>query len=130
MRFFNYLFIVYFSLGACFPRNDFSQLLKINDLLEHYELHQKEANALGETITFTEFILLHFSNADGHEHKNENGHDNLPLKNFTTSMVLCLVNPLTLNTFYNPFIERSLPEFKSHYIQTIAFDIFHPPKNA
>lgn len=125
-----YIMIFYFTLGACIPKCDFSQLLKINDLMEHYELHQKEAIALGKTVNFSEFLLLHFFNAEQHEHDSENSHDNLPLQNFTTSIVLCITTPQLFPTSFNQIIERSLPNFHSHYIKTITFDIFHPPKIA
>lgn len=122
--------IFYFSLGACIPKCDFSQLLKINDLMEHYGLHQKEAIALGKAVNFSEFLMLHFFNAEQHEHDDENSHDNLPLQNFTTSIILCITTPQSLHSSFKQLIERTLPAFDSPYIKTITFDIFHPPKIA
>ena len=107
MKFGTYILIFYFFIGACIPKNDFSQLLNIYDLVEHFEEHQQEALAVGEAISFSEFLLLHFFETEQHQHDSDNSHDNLPLKNITTTVVLYI---------------------DAQPILTISSEIFHPPR--
>ena len=70
----------YLLLGSFIPRTDFSQLLKLKDLQEHYQLHQLEAKLAGIEFTLQEFLYDHFIQPDGHEHEGEEDHESLPMK--------------------------------------------------
>ncbi len=127
MRIITYLLLSYFTLGALIPQGDFSQLLKLNDLMEHYDLHQKEAILLGEDISFSAFLYLHFIDGEEHEHEDENDHDNLPFQNITSPIVLCPASSPMLTAFVNDIAEANLPTYNSVFQAGITFDIFQPP---
>ena len=80
----NYFLILYFFIGACFPKGDFSQMLKISDLMEHYDLHKQQAQILGQSMTFPEFLYIHFVNVDEHEEDHHGTHDDLPFQQFNS----------------------------------------------
>lgn len=88
MKFLTLLLTINISLGACFPGFDMSQLVKMVNLMEHYELHQDEAEAIGETLSFLEFMVIHYVDFDNHEHEGEDNHDKLPFQSSSTSLIL------------------------------------------
>ncbi|MFT4762423.1 MAG: hypothetical protein ACI9XO_002999 [Paraglaciecola sp.] len=81
MKYFAHILLLYFSLGPYLPKGDFNQLLKFNDLQAHSVLHQSEAIAAGQTISFSDFLYLHFVDGDEHQHENEDDHERLPFHN-------------------------------------------------
>lgn len=129
MKCLTYILIFYFSLGACIPNCDFSQLWKLNDLMEHFELHQEEAQAAGETINFSEFLYSHFIDGDDdHDHEEEDNHENLPFQTIASSIVLCVdSNQEMPSTFKYGLSETALPIYSSILLAGFTFDIFHPP---
>lgn len=68
------LFLITIFLCA---NTSIGQLLKVPNLLEHYKEHKKSTST--NTITFTQFIKLHYSKSvkDNHNHDE---HQNLPFK--------------------------------------------------
>lgn len=124
----NYILIIYLSIGACVPNCDFSQIGQLDDLLEHYELHQKETLELGTELSFAEFLYLHFIERDGHQHQNETEHQNLPFNCISSGIIL----------FFNQFIgtENLIPQgigkktvtyLNTFYTNPCINQIFHPP---
>ena len=127
MKIFVHILLLYFSLGACLPKGDFSQLLKFNDLQEHYVLHQNEAVAAGTGISFSKFLYLHFIDGGEHQHENENNHNNLPFQNITSS-ITCYIAPCPVAFVHLSIVTESmLPSYNTLLPEGIAFDIFHPP---
>ena len=122
-----YIMLFYFTLGALIPRCDFSQLLKITDLLEHYALHQQEAEAMGEACSFTEFLYLHFVSSDDHQHNQQNEHEQLPLQNLSSSILLYLTDISVITHWLIPYNETSLPAYKVALQPAVITDIFRPP---
>lgn len=108
------------------PKCDFSQLSKLMDLVEHFELHQEEALAIGETLSLVSFLYLHFITSEEHEHDDHQEHKNLPLQKISNSLFFFLTNPTTT------FINKNLPQEKLKYtpklyISKFIASIFHPP---
>ncbi|MEZ4932518.1 MAG: hypothetical protein R2788_10410 [Saprospiraceae bacterium] len=68
-------------LGSFIPRTDFSQLLRLKDLQEHYQLHCQEAEMAGKEVCLQEFLYDHFIEHNDHEHAEKNGcsHEGLPM---------------------------------------------------
>lgn len=123
-----HILLIYFSIGACIPNCDFSQLLKLGNLMEHYDEHQEEALAIGETISFSEFLYIHFIDGDEHQHENEDHHENLPLQNITSPITFYLaINLPSLNTTTKVFTKTVLPFYPSILQDELASNIFHPP---
>jgi len=125
-----YILLVYFSLGALMPKTDFSQFARFGDLLEHYQLHQEEASLVGESISFSAFLYLHFVDGDEHQHEQESEHNNLPFQNNLSSLSLYLISSEANIPFSPSPIVVSLPHYTSFYSKDIHADIFHPPSLA
>lgn len=122
-----YILLLYFSLGALMPKTDFGQLMKFSDLLEHYQLHQEEAALIGESISFSTFLYLHFINGDEHQHEQENEHDKLPFQNSLSSFSFYLAyNDTNFLSVQSPIVTH-LPSYESFYSKDVHIDIFHPP---
>ena len=122
-----YILIFQFSSGALMPLNDFSQLANIPYLIDHFNLHVKEAQEIGEDFTIVDFIYLHYISPDEHVHDTPYNHEDLPLKNINSSVTMCLnsIDELNLspNTQWvdNDFAVRSFMSFEFNH------SIFHPP---
>lgn len=130
MKFLNYILIAYFSIGACIPRCDFSQMGQLNNLLEHYKLHQKEAIESGLSISFNEFLYIHFVEGDEHQHQNENEHQNLPLYSISGGILLFLDQvDYAINTVSTIIQEREITFQIPFYINPFINQVFHPPSH-
>ena len=122
-----YLLVFQFSLGACIPKTDFSQLLKLGSLVDHYQLHVEEARLLGQTFDVFDFIYLHYINPDEHVNSEGHDHENLPFKSLSisTGFITESVHELDLTpepgiidlNFRYENLEDALPNC----------NIFHPP---
>lgn len=77
--------IVHFSIGACFPHCDFSQWLKVDDLMEHYALHKEQAREQNKEITLSDFLYSHFVDGDEHEGNHQDQHDDIPLQHLSAT---------------------------------------------
>ncbi len=78
-------------LGGLFPRTDFSQLLHLRALADHYRLHRLEAAAAGQAFGLVDFLWLHFIEGDSHSHPDDGrAHDELPFHRLYNSVVLIL----------------------------------------
>ncbi len=115
-------------LGGLFPRTDFSQLLHLRALADHYRLHQQEAAAMGQAFGPFDFLWLHFVEGDSHRHADSRQHEELPCHH-VCSCVHVFVQQLTatlpeVQEF--AVVERSfrLPSF---YLLDVVTDFFRPP---
>ena len=72
--------------GSLIPNTDFSQLTRIPDMLEHYELHQEEFADAEIDFSFWEFLRIHFVSPNGHEHEGNDGHQTFPFQSFCSSI--------------------------------------------
>lgn len=77
----------YLLLGSFLPQTDFSQLLKLNKLMEHYDFHVEQAQAQGDVFSFGEYLCIHFIHPDQHEH-NDSSHNDLPLHTFSGGLTM------------------------------------------
>ena len=73
-------------VGSMIPNSDFSQLTRIPDMLEHYELHLEEIGDLDIEFTFWEFVKIHFITPDDHEHDDNDEHQNCPFQSFCSPL--------------------------------------------
>ena len=129
MKFFNHTFILLISLGALIPRSDFSQLTKVKELAEHYELHKSEALENGQTIKFIEFVFLHFVEGDDHDHE-DSDHEDLPFKQFVSCISLFFATDTwsmtTVDT--NDYWIKSIVTTGAAFIEEEFYStVFHPP---
>lgn len=77
-------------LGGLFPRTDFSQLLHLRALADHYRLHRLEAAAAGQAFGLVDFVWLHFIEGDSHSHPDGRAHDELPFHHLYSSVLILL----------------------------------------
>lgn len=132
MKGLNYILILYFSIGACFPKSDFSQLANISNLVKHYHVHTEAAALVGESVSLKDFFYIHLIQEDGHEHQEEQSHHNFPLKTLNNSIVLfcnavwhTIVNPKVVTSIK---ITTKFPSFFSKMLgNNFISSIFHPP---
>lgn len=82
----------YFFVGSLIPQGDFSQLTLIPDLFEHFEVHQIEARAAGEEITFLEFLTEHYIDTEGHDHDGEDEHPCMPMQQMSSGFQYLLID--------------------------------------
>lgn len=118
---------LYFAIGACMPRTDFSQLMYIDDLIEHYKLHKEEAFQIGETISFHSFLYLHFIEGDEHEHDQDSHHDNLPCKTISTSSTLIAFDLTPVEGILETTYPDQPEQLCGMLSEGTVHDIFHPP---
>jgi SNF family Na+-dependent transporter len=113
------------SLFMC-ANTSIGQLLKVPNLIEHYNEHKKEFTKT--SISFIDFIKLHYSKNTNH---NQEEHQNLPFKTFDN-----VTNVFLLDTF-NSFqiqILKPLISSKKIFFYTKSFksnliaSIWLPPK--
>ncbi len=121
---------IYLSIGACIPNSDFGQLMHIDDLAIHYSQHKAEAEAIGENITFYEFLYLHFISEDDHDHDTPTDHGSLPLQNIVSPISLFLVSHVIqdITQVLDPIIESRFARPILSYDIVETKGIFHPPK--
>lgn len=86
MKIITFILAIYMLIGSLIPKTDFSQLLHLKDMMEHYTLHQEEATVAGNAFGLIDFIYIHFINPDAHElDDHEKNHDEqLPFQIFNT----------------------------------------------
>lgn len=117
----------YFFLGSLFPLMDFSQMAKMANLWEHYQLHRLEAVKTGDNINFASFLTKHFIECDQHSHTGDSNHQNLPLTQFQGGS--CFLPSKSLLPKYSvvhtypslPILDDNLPAF-DHFNS-----VFRPP---
>jgi len=95
-------------LGSFIPRTDFSQLVYLGDLKDHYLEHKVAAEQQNLSITFFDFLCQHFIDSNHHgEVDHEEDHHQLPLQtmnNFVEMMV---------TTSFLPYFEWATTTFDS-----------------
>lgn len=128
MKVLNYILLTYFSIGAIIPRSDFSQMGQLDNLLKHYELHQSEAQNVGSSISFMQFLYIHFVSGDEHQHPNENEHHNLPLYSISSGMILFFEELGSLShNIYNEIRKTEITSYIIFYLNPFINQVFHPP---
>ena len=85
MKFTAQILAFYMFIGSFIPMSDFSQLIHLPDVVEHYQLHVEEAQKSGVKFVFLDFLKIHSFNADGHQHSGNDDHDNCPFQFFHSS---------------------------------------------
>ena len=107
-----FILAFYLLIGSLIPRMDFSQLMYLGDLKEHYLEHQEAAVEQQTSFTFLEFLYNHFIDSQQHSDvDHEEDHHKLPLQSFNGYVDFLLSS-------------SSLPEFvinKSTFLLIIAY---------
>ncbi len=115
-RVINVIMVIYFSIGALIPNCDFSQLLKVKELVSHYNLHQQEAIMNNEMMSFTDFLVIHFVDIDDHQHEDHNEHEKLPFQQLNSS-----ISSYVLTAFDFPSLSEEIPLLNNNILKEIHF---------
>ncbi|GEM_PF-1381602 len=116
-------------IGSLFPRTDFSQLLRLRSLVDHYQLHQIEAQEGGRAYGWADFLWQHFWDCDSHQHPDQSAHDELPChQSFVASVQMWLEDFSSGWSMDLDLMVRKRAFFTPTYISLeLAFEFFHPP---
>lgn len=111
------------------PNSDFSQLKRFTDLRSHYLEHIEEAKLQAQTVSFVQFLQLHFiSPADHQDANHEEDHHKLPLQTFDFSInFLVFLSPASPS---HPIFSKNIPQgLEMRYFRSQGFptSVFHPP---
>jgi hypothetical protein len=122
----------YLLLGSIFPRTDFSQLLRLADLAEHFSEHQAEAVANGQDVSWWNFLKIHFLHTDHDHQEGGDQHANLPFHSMDSSIafnLLCFSPKPPEQVLASA--DSDLPFYRTTFpLSGYRPGIFHPPAMA
>lgn len=106
-----------------------SQLYKIYELIDHYEIHQQEDQLCGKESSFIDFIVDHVLNEPDHLHEDSEGHNNLPFQQFSLTTILGFgdISDLSLSQSELQVCSSLIEVQKSFMDIEYASSVFHPP---
>ena len=118
----------YLLLCSFIPRTDFSQLLRLKDLQEHYQLHCQEAELAGKEVCLQEFLYDHFIEHNNHEHEGDGcSHEGLPMHSCSVSVLMAFAKMDETNGVYEITKTSSKPSFKNEFHPSIFLSVIDQP---
>lgn len=118
----------YMLLGSLIPKTDFSQLLHVSDLMEHYQLHKKRAVSQGQEFCVVEFVKAHVLSSENHEHGESEDHENLPCQSPHVSVLLFSIDVKFDNSDISfPTVINELSFQNNFYLTGFIKSLIHPP---
>lgn len=107
---------------------DFSQLLHIPHQLEHFQIHQHEAEQQGHSFGLLDFLQLFTSSDHSKEHDHSNDHGNLPCHSLHTSILFFTfpVNAIGLSLTINSSIKEVIYQ-NNLYLTGFIPSLIQPP---
>jgi len=119
---------VYLLIGSFFPKGDYTQILRLLELGEHFRLHVEEANVAQEEVSFSQFLQMHFLNTQIHQGDHEQDHENLPFHHINASFDQIVPPGLEMVKLAPPLLLQNSPDSAcSLYFSEFPASIFHPP---
>lgn len=120
---FTFLISGVFLLGSMLPNGDMHELVKVPALVKHYFEHTQ----LKGEMRFVDFLVLHYTESEGHGHKEE--HKNLPCFNHCplVTVFTCADNALPMVTVPEKEIAPATYAHPLYFFQT-SHRIFQPPR--
>ena len=109
------------------PLNDFRQLANLSFMVEHYQLHVKEAKAEGLDFDLTDFIYLHYISPDSHTHDIPVDHEDLPLKHINSSFHFANPDSGQLAIVLPGYFIKKAYSFIDLKGRLLGSHVFHPP---
>lgn len=120
------VFLGYFLLGSFLPRSNFRELEKIPSMILHFEHHKR---AFDKDLTFTGFLILHFS--PDSEHSEPAHETELPLHNgVVASFLFTLPQVPQVEASFHEFAVKHFKPFSINYQFQYAANWFQPPQSA
>ena len=96
-----------------FPGTDFSQLVRMAKVGDHYQLHLAEAAQTSEQISFFEFLQSHFFSHENQDHGHDNDHSDLPLHTVDASVVFKVSIDIPLIQSIKKLVYSYLPAYQN-----------------
>ena len=112
-----------------FSTTDVGQLLKFPVLFHHFMEHEKTE----KSISFTSFLIEHYSNSNNHPDNSKHDHQNLPFKTCSCHAVNTVLafgaQPIFIEENLNIIsTDNVLPVYHQNYLSTVFGSIWQPPK--
>ena len=128
MKLFSILFAVLFGVLSLAPNMQGGQFLKLNELVEHYEAHQKSNQPF---TSFLSFVKEHYFNNS----RSSRDEQNMPFKStvVTVSVLAHIQVEISIPLFQQSFEPTEIPATfgePSGIIQKVSLSIWNPPKMA
>ncbi len=119
-------FIAYFIVGSMLPGSNFKELAKVPSMISHFEHHK---NVFDKDLTFTGFLLLHFSPSSDHS---EPSHETeLPLHNGVVASFVCTIpQEPAMQASVQEFAIKHFKPFSINYTFEYTSNWFQPPQSA
>lgn len=118
----------YMLIGSFIPKTDFSQLLHLSDMVEHYQLHKKNAVAQGLNFCLVDFVKVHVLSSEQHEHDNTDDHKKLPCQSPHVSVLLfSIVVKFDILDVSFPTVLNELSFQNNFHLTGFIKSLIHPP---
>lgn len=127
MRGLSAIFVFVILLKALMPAMNTAELARVPLLLEHYQEHLKS----DQSLTFLDFLILHYSNKD-HHNKDHAKHSKLPFGNLHHQ-------PVSIQLWYADIYVVVIPELMTKLYSTVLsvgkllsifkFSVWQPPRS-
>lgn len=115
-------------IGSFIPKTDFSQLLHVADMLEHYQLHKNEAVAQGQDFCIVDFIKAHVLPSEEHDHDDTEDHENVPCQSPHVSVLLFSMDAKFDNSDISfPTVLNELSFQNNFYLTGFIKSLIQPP---
>ncbi len=116
-------------LGSLFPNVDAMQLVKIGELIKHYQEHVATEN---QNLSFVDFLIMHYSSTSNHTKTAKHSHANLPHLN-SHHAVMAYCEPVFKSIIPSSSIAfQSFPEpnfaWQNFYHFSLSQTLLNPPK--
>jgi hypothetical protein len=124
MKLASLLLSLHILLGSLLPHADYTELSKLPDLYEHYQLHLAKSNG---KLSLTDFLAMHYTDS---QHSQSEGDVELPFQHHHTcvgAVVYFLPDFQFQFTPIEPTADLSYPPL-SPFFPTAFTSIFQPPK--
>ena len=131
LKFTSLILAFYMLIGGLIPNSDFSQLVRIPDMMEHFQLHQEELADSGLELSFWDFIKIHFISPNGHEHDGDEHHQNCPFQSFCSSTTFVFTSfTTTLPEVVSSLFSNALAYQNAFYLKGFVNTETQPPSFA
>ncbi len=128
------IIVIFFLVTYLFSSTEFSELLKIPVLIEHYGEHQE----MSKGISFSEFLYMHYGSHNHDKTKNDKD-DDLPFQSHSDCGSVNFVSPIILpTTTYSLSIskpienstEKNYYDVHASFTSSFLCSIWQPPQIA
>ena len=111
-------------LGSLLPHADYTELSKLSDLYEHYQLHQRQSNG---QLGLADFLALHYTNQ---AHQQSEDDVQLPFQHHHSYTAIVFFFLPDINFQFTPLLMRASMGFRwlSFFFPSYLSSIFQPPK--